>query len=530
MTNTPKRRASEPSGEMVISASQRKRSLEPRNVRPDGGSHTGGFENRREGLVGEDRDKNHGAGRQDRHDLRDRKPTRFAAGDQDLQDRPGSGDQGGDGDQSGRSGGERECGDQHGDRGGQQTSGGDGAFDGAPREQGAERDDRFGTQAVVVRQPEGQEDEPARPDGDLVGRTATTESRDHLAADDHPAQNAGDQRGQAHPHARGAHLREQRQHVVVPAERRFGDAEPAEVVGHVAGVLGDSGHAEQIAVVGRVGAERRATAASVPITTPSMPVNFHHRAGRNRRARRPSTPSRRCSAYSETRVESTATIIATSLSSVGLDEKRESTSMWTDSAGGRCALQVGEDADNLWPVVTGQGGADAVDSGDRRDGLLGVGRDGDRRAPAQLIERSRDQHRIASECFQAVGSGADGEAAGVSVRRTVRHGREQCAAAAAQLAEGGTGNADVERCGRVGDQRRRDAVDGPTLRPVDARGFLLDGQERRRECKKQAKKAGDYRDESCRPDSLGIRFSGSFGASGHGFRGHYYFRRHKERC
>ena len=47
---------------------------------------------------------------------------------------------------------------------------------------------------------------------------------------------------------------------------------------------------------------------------------------------------------------------------------------------------------------------------------------------------------------------------------------------------------------------------------------------------KQAKKAGDYRDESCRPDSLGIRFSGSFGASGHGFRGHYYFRRHKERC
>ena len=199
-------------------------------------------------------------------------------------------------------------------------------------------------------------------------------------------------------------------------------------------------------------------------------------------------------------------------------------------SGGRCALQVGEDADNLWAVVTGQGGADAVDSGDRRDGLLGVGRDGDRRAPAQLIERGRDQYRIAGECFEAVGSGADGEAAGVSVRRPVRHGREQCAAAAAQLAEGGTGDADVERCGRVGDQRRRDAVDGPTLRPVDARGFLLDGQERRRECKKQAKKAGDYRDESCRPDSLGIRFSGSFGASGHGFRGHYYFRRHKERC
>ena len=111
---------------------------------------------------------------------------------------------------------------------GKQTSGGDGALDGAPREQSAEGDDGLGAQAVVVRQPEGQEHEPARPDGNLVAAHRNTESRDHLAADDHPAQNAGDQRGQAHPHACGADLREQRQHVVVPTERRFGDAEPTE--------------------------------------------------------------------------------------------------------------------------------------------------------------------------------------------------------------------------------------------------------------------------------------------------------------
>mgnify|MGYP000485159433 CR=1 FL=1 len=47
----------------------------------------------------------------------------------------------------------------------------------------------------------------------------------------------------------GLQLGEQRQHVVVPTERRFGDSEPAEVIGHVPGVLRDSGHAEQVQVL-----------------------------------------------------------------------------------------------------------------------------------------------------------------------------------------------------------------------------------------------------------------------------------------
>ncbi|SLE57738.1 Uncharacterised protein [Mycobacteroides abscessus subsp. massiliense] len=42
------------------------------------------------------------------------------------------------------------------------------------------------------------------------------------------------------------------QQVVVPAERRLGGAEPAVVVGHVARSLGDPGHGEDVAVIGRV--------------------------------------------------------------------------------------------------------------------------------------------------------------------------------------------------------------------------------------------------------------------------------------
>ena len=63
------------------------------------------------------------------------------------------------------------------------------------------------------------------------------------------------QRRQPHPDAVGADVRPQRQQVVVPAERRFGGAEPSVVVGHVAGVLGHPGHGQDVAVVGGVGAD-----------------------------------------------------------------------------------------------------------------------------------------------------------------------------------------------------------------------------------------------------------------------------------
>ncbi|CAM3243238.1 hypothetical protein RHDE110596_23420 [Prescottella defluvii] len=179
----------------------------------------------------------------------------MAAADDEPRDGADAGEQCGDAHQAGRGGGERERADQRGDRGGQESVGGDGAFDRAPREQGADGDDRFGAQAVVVGQPEREEHEATGPQCDVVGAHCAAEAGDHLAADDHPAQDGGEQRGQTHPGAGGGDLRHRGEDVVVPAERGFGDAEPAEVVGHVAGVLGGAGHGEQVAVVGGVGAE-----------------------------------------------------------------------------------------------------------------------------------------------------------------------------------------------------------------------------------------------------------------------------------
>ena len=88
-----------------------------------------------------------------------------------------------------------------------------------------------------------------------AGLDGVAESRDHLAADHPPAGQRHQQRGQPHPDAVGADVRPQRQQVVVPAERRLGRAEPSVVVGHVAGVLGHPGHRQDVAVVGRVGAD-----------------------------------------------------------------------------------------------------------------------------------------------------------------------------------------------------------------------------------------------------------------------------------
>ena len=89
----------------------------------------------------------------------------------------------------------------------------------------------------------------------LLRLTAWPEARDHLAADHPPAGQCHQQGGQPHPDARRGDVRPQRQQVVVPAERRLRRAEPPVVVGHVAGVLGDPGHGQDVAVVGGVGAD-----------------------------------------------------------------------------------------------------------------------------------------------------------------------------------------------------------------------------------------------------------------------------------
>ncbi|CAB4903768.1 unannotated protein [freshwater metagenome] len=228
--------------------------LVPRLVGADDGAHSGGLDDGREGLVGEhdDEDEYSGRGQRCQHGEGADLPV---ASDHDASDGSGSGEKRCHTHQSGGCGGQGEGTDEAGRGCGKQSAGGDGAFDRAPGQQCAEGDDRLGTQSVVVREPEGEEHQSTGPQRHVRFAHRASESRHHLAADHHPAQDSGDQGGQAHPRACGRDLGEDGQDVVVPAERCLGDAEPAEVVGHVAGMFGRAGHGEQVAVVGGVGAD-----------------------------------------------------------------------------------------------------------------------------------------------------------------------------------------------------------------------------------------------------------------------------------
>ena len=113
----------------------------------------------------------------------------------------------------------------------------------------------FGAQAVVERHPRGQQHHARRPHRRLARCHCGPQPGQHLAGQQQPAHQPGDQVRQPNPDAGVADVGHQRQQVVVPAERVLRAAEPAEVVGHVAGVVGDAGHAEDVAVVGRVGAD-----------------------------------------------------------------------------------------------------------------------------------------------------------------------------------------------------------------------------------------------------------------------------------
>ncbi len=93
---------------------------------------------------------------------------------------------------------------------------------------------------------------PAAQFAGLARRHRGPQSRQHLTREQQPAHYSGDQVRQPHPQAGVGDMGHQRQQVVVPAERVLGAAEPAEVVGHVAGAVGDPGHAQDVAVVRRV--------------------------------------------------------------------------------------------------------------------------------------------------------------------------------------------------------------------------------------------------------------------------------------
>ncbi len=93
-----------------------------------------------------------------------------------------------------RSRGHGERGDEDRGRRGQQTPGGDRAFDRAPGEHDARRDDRFRAQSVVERQPERQEHQRPGPQRKPVAAQRDAETRSDLAAEHPPAQDSGGQR------------------------------------------------------------------------------------------------------------------------------------------------------------------------------------------------------------------------------------------------------------------------------------------------------------------------------------------------
>ena len=228
--------------------------VEPAQARADGRLEIAGLQFADQRLVTEDQDDRHRARRQDRGQQSEVSESRSMGGHNGFQRTDGD-EQGPDGRDAGRPGEQCQRADDDRDRHRKQPAGGHPALDRAPGQQNAQRDDGLGTQAVVQRQPEGQEEARRRPRRGLAGLDGLAEPRQHLAADHPPARQGHHQRGQPHPYAAGADVRPKGEQVVVPAERGLWSAEPSVVVGHVPGVFGHSGHGQDVAVVGCVGAD-----------------------------------------------------------------------------------------------------------------------------------------------------------------------------------------------------------------------------------------------------------------------------------
>ncbi len=319
--------------------------------------------------------------------------------------------------------------------------------------------------------------------------TAVAQPRDDLPADHPPAGQRHQQGGQPHPDARGGDMGPQRQQVVVPAERRLGRAEPAVVVGHVAGVLGDSGHGQDVAVVGGVGADE-------------MPPHQHQRDQAVQPAQRP--PARRQEAAVPGAVGGVQDVQRDQRGEGQrhpehhrghLQRRRRAAVAGVDGGRERQArrrgpAQVGEDADDLRPEVV-----PAALTTQRRAGMLGVGslREPDEfadhpvgvRGEDQLLagvaehlaQRRDDQRNVADHQHQVVVGALDEQAAVHGLGRLLGHRRQQHGLAGAGQVGGGLArDADVEVGGHVADQRGLDAAEPTLLRPVQLSGGLGDRQ------------------------------------------------------
>ena len=193
---------------------------------------------------------------------------------------------------------------------------------------------------------------PAVQHGDPVGGQPPAQPRQHAPAD-------RSARWRSRPAVAGSRIhtpavligREVGEHRLVPVERRLGGAEVAVVVGGVAGLAGDAGDGEVVAVVRRGGADRRATAAAPPITPrvgePGRGPGTPERRATPRAIRRLPRRSSTASATIEATTHSTPSTITAVLSGGGggdepgvdVDARRQ--------ARLRRHLQVGEDACDL---------------------------------------------------------------------------------------------------------------------------------------------------------------------------------------
>ena len=332
-----------------------------------------------------------------------------------------------------------------------------------------------------------------------------------FAADHPPAGQRHYQGGQPHPDAGGADMGPQRQQVVVPAERRLGRAEPAVVVGHVAGVLGHPGHGQDVAVVGGVGADE-------------MPPHQHRDDQSVQPADRP--PARGQEAAVPGPVGGVEDVQGDqggggqhqpedhrghlqrgrAAAVAGVDGRREAQTRWRGSA------QIGEDTDDLRPEVVA-----ASLSTQRRAGMFGVGSlgqpdelggdsvgvRGERQPLAcgaeHLAQRGGHHRDVAYHEHQFVVDAQDQQAAVHRLGRLLGHGGQQhrlaCVAGAGQSGGGLARNADIQVGGHVADQRRVNASEYAVLRPVQLGGGLFDRQQRGGDRQQGPEQTGDDGDD-----------------------------------
>ena len=111
-----------------------------------------------------------------------------------------------------------------------------------------------------------------------------SQARQHLAGEHQPGHRGGQQGGKSHPQRGGGDIDHQCQQVVEgPAEGGLRYAEPAVIVGHVAGLVAGPGHRQQVAIVGGIRAnevpdqQHGAHEAVHPARLP--PILLHQAAG-----------------------------------------------------------------------------------------------------------------------------------------------------------------------------------------------------------------------------------------------------------